>query len=213
MPIDRFLRPMIVLLLIVLSSVTLAACAGAEGPQGPQGIPGLPGKSGLPGEAGKPGKPGLAGLPGNAGNPGPEGAQGPQGPQGIQGDQGSRGPQGDAGRPGSSHPTSISLVPSQAEEGRPTIKVLGAGWQEDEAVTIEVFGPDGYHIIIAGALADASGTFETDIRPPSRESEGGPFMAGLHSVVVLGSQEGGASAPLMIVVPPPEPEPEPTAEP
>ena len=108
-------------------------------------------------------------------------------------------------------PRRLGLVPAEAEEGRPTIKVLGAGWQEDEAVTIEVFGPDGYHMIIGGALADASGTFETDMRPPSRESEGGPFMAGLHSVVVLGSKEGGASAPLMIVVP--EPEPEPTAEP
>ena len=209
MPMDRYLRPMIVLLLTAIFPVMIAACAGPSGPQGPQGIPGLPGKSGLPGEPGKPGKPGLAGLPGNPGNPGPEGAQGPQGPQGIQGEQGPAGPQGEAGPPGSSHPTSISLVPSEAEEGRPTIKVLGAGWQEDEAVTIEVLGPDGYHNIIGGALADASGTFEIDIRPPSRASEGGPFKPGLHSVVALGSREGGASAPLMITILVTEDTPEP----
>ena len=116
---------------------------------------------------------------------------------------------GEVGPPGSSHPTSISLIPSEAEEGRPTIKVLGAGWQPDEAVTIEVFGPDGYRNIIGGALADAAGTFETDIRPPSRTSEGGPFRPGLHSVVVLGSKEGGASAALMITAEVAEATPEP----
>jgi hypothetical protein len=95
-------------------------------------------------------------------------------------------------------PTSIMVIPSEVEEGRPTINVLGSGWQPDEAVTLEVYGPDGYHVFIGGGLADQAGTFEIEIRPRSRESEGGPFGPGLHSVVALGSKDGGASSPLMV---------------
>jgi hypothetical protein len=90
------------------------------------------------------------------------------------------------------------LTPTEVEEGRPTVTVLGSGWQPDEAVTIEVYGPEGYHVFIGGAMADQAGTFDVDIRPRSRESEGGPFGAGLHSVVALGSMNGGASAPLVV---------------
>ena len=201
MPMDRFIKPLAILLAIGMFTVILTACAGPQGPQGAQGIPGLPGKPGLPGEAGKPGKPGLPGLQGVSGNPGSQGEQGLQGPQGEMGPQG---PQGEMGPPGSSHPTSITLIPSEAEEGRPTIKVLGSGWQPDEAVTVEVYGPDGYSVFIGGALVDESRSFEVDIRPRSRASEGGPFKPGLHSVVVLGSKEGGASAPLMITAAEPE---------
>jgi hypothetical protein len=90
------------------------------------------------------------------------------------------------------------VIPSEVEEGRPKINVLGSGWQPDEAVTLEVYGPDGYHVFIGGGLADQAGTFEIEIRPPSRESEGGPFGPGLYSVVALGSKDGGASSPLMV---------------
>lgn len=201
MPMDRFLKPLAILLAIGMLSVILSACAGPQGPQGAQGIPGLPGKPGLSGDPGMPGKPGLPGLQGVPGHPGPQGEQGPQGPQGEMGPQG---PQGETGPPGSSHPTSITLIPSQAEEGRPTIKVLGAGWQPDEAVTVEVYGPDGYSVFIGGAVADESRAFEVDIRPRSNVREGGPFKPGLYSVVVLGSKEGGASATLMITAAEPE---------
>ena len=75
---------------------------------------------------------------------------------------------------------------------------MGSGWQTEEAVTLEVYGPDGYHVFIGGAVTDQAGTFEVEIRPRSRESEGGPFGVGLHSVVALGSKNGGASAPLVV---------------
>ena len=94
------------------------------------------------------------------------------------------------------------LSPNEVEEGRPKIKVLGSGWQNEEAVTIEVYGPDGYDVFIGGAVADASGTFEVEIRPRRREREGGPLKPGLHGVVVLGSKNGGASAPLMVTAKP-----------
>ena len=100
------------------------------------------------------------------------------------------------------HPTAIMLVPAEVEEGRPKIKVFGSGWQNEEAVTVEVYGPDGYHVFIGGAVADASGTFEVEIRPRSREREGGPLKPGLHGVVVLGSKNGGASATLMVTAKP-----------
>ena len=79
----------------------------------------------------------------------------------------------------------------------------------DEAVTIEVFGPDGYHLFVCGALADASGTFEMEIEPSSHSSEGSPFKPGLHSAMALGSEEGGANAPLMITAAVPEDTPKP----
>ena len=170
---------------------------GARGPEGPQGPPGDAGPRGPQGPEGPQGPPGDAG---------PRGPQGPEGPQGPPGNAGPPGARGKAVPPGSAHPTSITLVLDTAEEGSPTIKVLGSGWQEDEAVTIEVFGPDGYHIIITGALVDSSKSFVVDIRRPGHASEGVPFAAGLHSVVALGNKEGGTSAPLMIVPPPPEPE-------
>jgi len=167
--------------LVSLMALVLAACAGASGAPGPQGEPGLPGISGKPG------------LPGNAGNPGAPGAPGDPGPAG---------PQGIQGPPSSAYPTAIMLVPGEVEEGRPKIKVFGSGWQNEEAVTIEVYGPDGYHVFIGGAIADASGTFEVQIRPRKRVREGGPLKPGLHGVVVLGSKNGGASAPLMVTAKP-----------
>ena len=131
-------------LLVSILALALVACAGAAGLQGSPGDPGLPGN---PGSAGKPG---LAGLPG---------VDGPPGPAGPQGAQGGPGPTGAAGAPSSAYPTAIMLVPAEVEEGRPKIKVFGSGWQNEEAVTVEVYGPDGYHVFIGGAVADASGTF------------------------------------------------------
>ena len=180
-------------LLVSILALALVACAGAAGLQGSPGDPGLPGN---PGSAGKPG---LAGLPGVDGPAGPGGSQGARGPQG---EQGAPGPTGAAGAPSSAYPTAIMLVPAEVEEGRPKIKVFGSGWQNEEAVTVEVYGPDGYHVFIGGAVADASGTFEVEIRPRSREREGGPLKPGLHGVVVLGSKNGGASATLMVTAKP-----------
>lgn len=106
------------------------------------------------------------------------------------------------GAPSSAFPASIVLSPSEAEEGRPRINVTGSGWQNEEAVTIEVYGPDDYHVFIGGAVVDSSGTFQVEIRPRSRAREGGPLKPGLHGVVVLGSKNGGASAPLMVTAKP-----------
>ena len=94
------------------------------------------------------------------------------------------------------------LVPNEVEEGRPKIKVLGSGWQPEEAVAIEVYGPEGYHVFIGGAVADESGTFEVTIRPRRRVREGGPLKPGLHGVVALGTMNGGASAPLVVTAKP-----------
>lgn len=94
------------------------------------------------------------------------------------------------------------LSPTEVEEGRPRINVTGSGWQNEEAVTIEVYGPDDYHVFIGGAVADSSGTFQVEIRPRKRTSEGGPLKPGLHSVVVLGSKNGGASAALTVTAEP-----------
>ena len=105
---------------------------------------------------------------------------------------------GAAGAPSAAFPVAIVLSPSEVEEGRPRINVTGSGWQKDEAVTIEVYGPDDYHVFIGGAVADSSGTFQVEIRPRKRTSEGGPLKPGLHSIVVLGSKNGGASAPLTV---------------
>ena len=58
-------------------------------------------------------------------------------------------------------------------------------------------------VFIGGAVADSSGTFQVEIRPRKREREGGPLKPGLHGIVVLGSKNGGASAPLMVT---PKPE-------
>ncbi len=131
------------------------------------------------------------------GSQGLQGAQGAAGPAGPQGPEGLGGPQGDAAA-GSAHAGALMLNPSEAEAGRPRIMVIGSGWQTDEAVTIEVYGPNDYHVFIGGAVVDSSGTFEVEIRPRSRDTEGGPFAEGLHSVVVLGSKNGGASAALLI---------------
>ena len=177
-------------LLVSILALALVACAGAAGFQG------------SPGDPGRPGNPGSAGKPGLAGLPGVDGPPGPAGPQGAQGAQGGPGPTGAAGAPSSAYPTAIMLVPAEVEEGRPKIKVFGSGWQNEEAVTVEVYGPDGYHVFIGGAVADASGTFEVEIRPRSREREGGPLKPGLHGVVVLGSKNGGASATLMVTAKP-----------
>ena len=177
-------------LLVSILALALVACAGAAGFQGSPGDPGLPGN---PGSAGKPG---LAGLPGVDGPPGPAG------PQGAQGAQGGPGPTGAAGAPSSAYPAAIMLSPTEVEEGRPRIIVIGSGWQNEEAVTIEVYGPDDYHVFIGGAVADSSGTFKVEIRPRSREREGGPLKPGLHGVVVLGSKNGGASAPLLVTAKP-----------
>ncbi|MEE8442612.1 MAG: hypothetical protein V3S37_02590 [Dehalococcoidia bacterium] len=139
-----------------------------------------------------------AACEGSQGLRGDSGAQGTQGPQGPQGSQGLQGADGSAGPASSAFPTAIMLVPTEAEEGRPTITVFGSGWQLDEAITIEAYGPDGYHVFIGGAMADASGTFETEIRARSRVQEGGPFEPGLYSIVALGSKNGGASASLVV---------------
>ena len=180
-------------LLVSILALALVACAGAAGLQGSPGDPGLPGN---PGSAGKPG---LAGLPGVDGPAGPGGSQGARGPQG---EQGAPGPTGAAGAPSSAYPAAIMLSPTEVEEGRPRINVIGSGWQNEEAVTIEVYGPDDYHVFIGGAVADSSGTFKVEIRPRSREREGGPLKPGLHGVVVLGSKNGGASAPLLVTAKP-----------
>lgn len=197
--------------LLSLMALVLAACAGASGAPGGQGEPGLPGisaKPGLPGVPGISGKPGLPGNPGKAGAPGLPGNPGPAGPQGIQGsagpagEQGPSGLQGSAGPPSSAFSAAIMLVPAEVEEGRPRIKVFGLGWQNEEAVTVEVYGPDGYHVFIGGAVADSSGAFEVQIRPRRRAREGGPLKPGLHGVVVRGSKNGGASAILMVTAKP-----------
>lgn len=183
-------------LLVSILALALVACSGAAGLQGSSGDPGLPGN---PGSAGKPGLAGLPGIDGPAGPGGPQGARGPQG------EQGSPGPAGAAGSSGQSSPASaasITLAPDAVEEGRPRVKVSGLGWQNEEAVTVEVYGPDGYHVFIGGAVADASGAFEVEIRPRSREREGGPLKPGLHSVVVLGSKNGGATASLRVTAKP-----------
>jgi len=185
----RFLKGFPLFLIVSTIALALVACAGAAGTQG------TPGDPGLPGNPGSPGKPGLPGLPGIDGPAGPVGPQGPQGPQGAQGASGSTGA---AGAPSAAFPVAIVLAPSEVEEGRPRINVTGSGWQKDEAVTIEVYGPDDYHVFIGGAVADSSGTFQVEIRPRKRASEGGPLKPGLHSVVVLGSKNGGASAPLTV---------------
>ena len=189
----RVLRAIPVYLLISIVTFAFVACAGAGGLQGPPGDPGLPGN---PGSAGNPGLPGLPGLDG------PPGPAGPQGSRGPQGERGSSGPTGASGAPSSAYPVAIMLSPNEVEEGRPKIKVFGSGWQNEEAVTVEVYGPDGYHVFIGGAVADASGTFEVEIRPRKREREGGPLKPGLHGVVVLGSKKGGASATLMVTAKP-----------
>ena len=59
-------------------------------------------------------------------------------------------------------------------------------------------------LFIGGAVADSSGTFQVEIRPRKRTSEGGPLKPGLHSVVVLGSKNGGASAALTVTAEPSE---------
>ena len=114
----------------------------------------------------------------------------------------SAGSAGSAGAPSSAYPAAIMLSPAEVEEGRPRINVIGSGWQNEEAVTVEVYGPDGYHVFIGGAVADSSGTFKVEIRPRKREREGGPLKPGLHGVVVLGSKNGGASAPLNVTAKP-----------
>ena len=189
----RVLKALPIYLLISILALALVACAGAAGLQGPPGDPGLPGN---PGSSGKPGLPGLPGVEG------PAGPAGPQGAQGAQGEQGPPGPTGASGAPSSAFPAAIMLSPAEVEEGRPRINVIGSGWQNEEAVTVEVYGPDDYHVFIGGAVADSSGTFQVEIRPRSRTSEGGPLKPGLHSVVVLGSKNGGASAPLMVTAKP-----------
>ena len=189
------LKAISVIMLVPLMALVLAACAGAAGPSGQPGEPGLPGisgKPGLPGNAGKPGSPGLPGNPGQAGPPGPQGSAG------TAGEQGPPGPTGASGAASSPSAAVITLAPSEVEEGRPRIKVFGVAWQNEEAVTVEVYGPDGYHVFIGGAVADASGAFEVQIRPRRREREGGPLKPGLHHVVVLGSKNGGASATLLV---------------
>ena len=180
-------------LLVSILALALVACAGAAGLQGSPGDPGLPGN---PGSAGKPGLPGLLGVDG------PAGSQGARGPQGEQGSPGPTGASGASGAPSSAYPAAIMLSPNEVEEGRPRINVIGSGWQNEEAVTVEVYGPDGYHVFIGGAVADSSGTFKVEIRPRRREREGGPLKPGLHGVVVLGSKNGGASAPLNVTAKP-----------
>ena len=177
-------------LLVSILALALVGCAGATGSQGSPGEPGLPGNPGISG---------LPGLPGIEGPPGPAGAQGSQG---TQGEQGPPGPTGASGAPSSAFPVAIMLSPTEVEEGRPRINVIGSGWQNEEAVTIEVYGPDDYHVFIGGAVADSSGTFQVEIRPRKREREGGPLKPGLHGIVVLGSKNGGASAPLMVTAKP-----------
>ena len=185
----RFLKAFPIFLIVSTLALALVACTGAAGTQGASGDPGLPGNPGSPGNPGLPGLPGVDGAAGSVG---------PQGQQGAQGEQGSTGANGAAGAPSAAFPVAIVLSPSEVEEGRPRINVIGSGWQNDEAVTIEVYGPDDYHVFIGGAVADSSGTFQVQIRPRSRTSEGGPLKPGLHSVVVLGSKNGGSSAPLTV---------------
>ena len=196
----RVVRAFPIYLLVSILALALVGCAGAPGSQGAPGEPGLPGN---PGISGLPGNPGISGLPGLPGIEGPPGPAGGQGSQGSQGEQGSPGPTGASGAPSSAFPVAIILSPTEVEEGRPRINVIGSGWQNEEAVTIEVYGPDDYHVFIGGAVADSSGTFQVEIRPRKREREGGPLKPGLHGIVVLGSKNGGASAPLMVT---PKPE-------
>ena len=201
----RFLKAFPIFLIVSTLALALVACTGAAGTQGAAGEPGLPGNPGSPGEPGLPGNPGSPGNPGLPGLPGVDGAAGsvgPQGQQGAQGEQGPAGANGAAGAPSAAFPVAITLSPSEVEEGRPRINVTGSGWQNDEAVTIEVYGPDDYHVFIGGAVADSSGTFQVEIRPRSRTTEGGPLKPGLHSVVVLGSKNGGSSAPLTVTAKP-----------
>ena len=199
----RFLKAFPIFLIVSTLALALVACTGAAGTQGAAGDPGLPGN---PGSPGSPGKAGLAGFPGNDGS---DGSVGPQGVQGPQGDQGAAGANGAAGAPSAAFPVAIELSPSEVEEGRPRINVTGSGWQNDEAVTIEVYGPDDYHVFIGGAVADSSGTFQVQIRPRSRTSEGGPLKPGLNCVVVLGSKNGGSSAALTVTAEPVEEAPAP----
>ncbi len=192
----RVLKAFPIYLLISILALALVACAGAAGLQGSPGDPGLPGN---PGSAGNPGLPGFPGIDGPAG---PAGSQGARGPQGQQGPPGPAGAAGSSAQASPASAASITLAPGEVGAGRPRIKVAGLGWQNEEAVTVEVYGPDGYHVFIGGAVADASGAFEVEIRPRRREREGGPLKPGLHSVVVLGSKNGGATAPLTVAAKP-----------
>jgi len=69
------------------TSLALAACGKDPGPKGD------------PGPQGPAGPQGAQGIQGVAGTQGQTGAQGPQGPQGAPGDKGEKGDKGDAGTP------------------------------------------------------------------------------------------------------------------
>jgi hypothetical protein len=74
--------------IIVVLSLSLAACGRSPGPKGDPGVQG---------PAGPQGAQGIQGVPGTQGQ---TGAQGPQGPQGAPGEKGEKGDKGDSGLAG-----------------------------------------------------------------------------------------------------------------
>ena len=99
------MRP--VAILLIVASISLAACGrdpapkgdpGPQGPAGPQGAQGIQGVPGPQGPAGAQGPQGPQGVPGDKGEKGDKGdvAQGPAGPPGPKGDKGEKGDPGTA---------------------------------------------------------------------------------------------------------------------
>jgi len=170
----------IVLVILALILVPLAAC---EGPQGPPGPTGPTGAQGLQGDQGQMGPPASGvGQPGPAGPEGPAGPQGPVGPQGTPGPEGPAGPTGPMGPPGPQGMTApiAQIIVCLNEANLPTINetyityivvqelfmawedlwVLGAGFDQDELVTITICDAN---CVWAVATADQCGAFGVEL--------------------------------------------------
>jgi hypothetical protein len=90
-------------LLMLASTLLLAACGrepASQGPQGPAGAQGVAGPAGPAGAQGPGGPLGPAGPQGEAGLQGPAGPQGQRGETGLPGPAGPAGERGDIGPPG-----------------------------------------------------------------------------------------------------------------
>jgi hypothetical protein len=98
-------------ILILGTSLFLAACGkdpgpkgdpGPQGPAGPQGAQGIQGVAGTQGQTGAQGPQGPQGAPGDKGEKGEKGEKGDSG-KGDKGDRGEKGEKGENGAPGTSN--------------------------------------------------------------------------------------------------------------
>ena len=185
---------------LVTVALIAAACGGAVGEQGPSGAQGETGPTGASGAKGDTGPAGPSGLTGSTGVTGPQGETGPGGPSAKQ--------------PQARIIASVATLTLDEP-----LEVWGSGFAAGESVVVSLEIDAGLSRVVGDTTAGPGGSFRVaidglggDTRFRSRVQFGD-----VYTLLVSGSADSAASAPVTIVSERPDeadiPSPAPVASP